>query len=78
MQGIDLFAGEANDRVMFAEEDHEGNQLRSVRFREGDDDWTFIEANEANPRGLAPRELYELLERPGRAHEPGGVRAAVD
>jgi arylsulfatase A-like enzyme len=61
-QGEDLFApsSAASARVMFAEEDHEGNILRSVRFADGDDEWKLIEANARNPRGLPPRELFEL------------------
>jgi arylsulfatase A-like enzyme/uncharacterized membrane protein YbhN (UPF0104 family) len=62
-QGHDLFsvAGtEGAPRRLFAEEDHEGNRLRSVRFRQENEDWKYIEANADNRRGLEPQELYEL------------------
>ena len=45
----------------FAEEDLEGNVLQAVRTRE----WKLITANEGNPRGLAPEELYDLPHDPG-------------
>src|SRR5690349_1128828 len=51
----------------FAEEDLEGNVLQAVRSRT----WKLITANEGNPRGLAPEELYDL------AHDPGEQRNQV-
>jgi len=60
MQGMDLRqrTGELTerDRIVFAEEDHEGNVLTAVRT----EDWKLIRANEDNPRGLAPVELYDM------------------
>jgi len=60
MAGVDLRLG-ADERpqrnqVIFSEEDHEGNVLRSVRTRE----WKYIEANEGNPRGVRELELFEV------------------
>jgi arylsulfatase A-like enzyme len=66
MQGRDLAAlpparRAAPDRLVFAEEDHEGNVLRAVRTRE----WKWIEANAGNPRGLPPEQLFQLEQDPG-------------
>ncbi len=58
--GHDLFNPAGDERVMFSEENHEGNRLRSVRYRQDEEEWKLIEANPGNPRGLDPRELYEL------------------
>ncbi len=57
VQGGDLFQG--NERL-FAEESQEGNVLRAVRQRRGTDELKLITANEGNPRGLAPTELYRV------------------
>jgi arylsulfatase A-like enzyme len=76
MQGIDLAtlpaARAPADRVVFSEENHEGNVLRSVRTKR----WKWIEANAGNPRGLAERELFEVETDPGEQQnvvdrEPG-------
>ena len=60
MQGRDLAVpfAERNEaeRMHYAEEDHEGNVLRAIRTQE----WKLIEANEGNPRGLAPVELFAI------------------
>lgn len=45
---------------VFAEESHEGNVLRAVRTRREGAELKLIEANEGNPRGLLPQELYEV------------------
>jgi arylsulfatase A-like enzyme/uncharacterized membrane protein YbhN (UPF0104 family) len=62
MQGIDLAAkmGSRSDveRMVFAEEDHEGNVLRALRT----DSWKWIQANEGNPRGLPSEALYHMGE----------------
>lgn len=60
MQGIDL-RGDATartpkDRQHFAEEDHEGNVLWSLRT----DEMKLIVANPGNPRGLPEREMFEI------------------
>lgn len=57
MQGGDLFKG--TQRV-YAEEDHEGNRLQSLRERDGQSAHKLIEANPGNPRGLEPVELYRV------------------
>ncbi len=62
VQGGDLFEG--SDQV-WAEEDHEGNLLRSVRIRRGLEAYKLIEANEGNPRGLPERELFRVDMDPG-------------
>ncbi|MFQ5698595.1 MAG: sulfatase-like hydrolase/transferase [Myxococcota bacterium] len=61
MQGDDLLASAPHERAAFAEEDHEGNVLASLRSR----GWKLIRANPGNPRGLAPLELYHVAEDPG-------------
>ena len=65
MQGLDLGTslGSRNerDRMVFAEEDHEGNVLRAIRTEH----WKWIEANEGNPRGLPTLELFEVGKDPG-------------
>lgn len=60
MQGGDLFS--AGRRPVFAEEDHEGNRLVSVRVpgEAGQADYKLVIANEGNPRGLAPTELFDV------------------
>jgi len=45
-----------NDRIVFAEQDFEGNQVHAVR----QGDWKLIKANEGNPRGLDPCAVYDL------------------
>ena len=60
MQGEDLLQGAARERVAFAEEDHEGNVLSSIRTR----GWKLIRANEDNRRGLEAVELYDVARDP--------------
>lgn len=55
-QGRDLFSDTPAPAALFQEEDHEGNILHSIRT----DKWKLILANEGNPRGLAPVELYDM------------------
>lgn len=62
VQGGDVFEG---SDVVYAEESHEGNVLESVRERRGTDEWKLITANEGNPRGLEPVELYRVDRDPG-------------
>jgi arylsulfatase A-like enzyme/uncharacterized membrane protein YbhN (UPF0104 family) len=57
VQGTDAFTG--SDRL-YAEENHEGNVLEAVRERRGLDEFKLILANEGNPRGLEPAELYRV------------------
>jgi arylsulfatase A-like enzyme len=60
MQGVDLALPLAQrpepNRMVFSEEDHEGNVLRAVRT----ETWKYIEANEGNPRGLPTAELFDM------------------
>ena len=77
MQGLDL-AGDLDSRVekdklVFSEEDHEGNVLRSVRTS----DWKFIEANEKNPRGLPTAELFHIAVDAGETRDVRDQNAAV-
>jgi arylsulfatase A-like enzyme len=76
MQGLDLAghlaARSESQRLVFAEENHEGNVLRAVRSER----WKWIEANAGNPRGLPERELFDLTADPGEKQnvaerEPG-------
>jgi arylsulfatase A-like enzyme len=57
VQGVNAFDG--SDRL-YAEENHEGNVLEAVRERRGVDEFKLILANEGNPRGLEPAELYRV------------------
>ena len=69
MQGIDLASDPASrlekDRVLFAEEDHEGNVLRALRTA----DWKWIEANPGNPRGLPTTQLFHVAEDPDETRD---------
>jgi arylsulfatase A-like enzyme len=60
MQGLDLAGdlGRRNEsqRMVFAEENHEGNVLRALRTER----WKWIEAKRGNPRGLPELELFDL------------------
>jgi arylsulfatase A-like enzyme/uncharacterized membrane protein YbhN (UPF0104 family) len=76
MQGLDLAgdlaARSETQRMVFSEENHEGNVLRALRSER----WKWIEANAGNPRGLPERELFDVAADPGeRANlaeqEPG-------
>ncbi len=76
VQGGDLFEG---SELLFAEEDHRGNVLRAIRRCAATEEITLIEANEGNPRGLAPLELYrpssDGAEQDERStHEPDSLR----
>ncbi|HEY8153862.1 MAG TPA: sulfatase-like hydrolase/transferase [Myxococcota bacterium] len=75
MQGIDLATPleqrTAKDRSALSEEDHEGNVLRALRTPV----WKLIEANPGNPRGLAPKELYQVAEDPGETRNRIGEQA---
>jgi arylsulfatase A-like enzyme len=62
---------------VFAEEDHEGNRLMSVRIFEDGVERKLILANEGNPRGLAPEELYAITSDPGEAHNVASSSAEV-
>ncbi|MDB4988465.1 MAG: Choline-sulfatase, partial [Myxococcaceae bacterium] len=57
VQGIDAFRGK---QQTFAEESHEGNVLRATRVSDNGQQWKLIEANEGNPRGLKPSELFRI------------------
>jgi arylsulfatase A-like enzyme/uncharacterized membrane protein YbhN (UPF0104 family) len=72
MQGIDLAtdpeARAEKDRVVFSEEDHEGNVLRALRTST----WKWIEANEGNPRGLPTTQLFQVADDPGETRDRSG------
>lgn len=57
VQGLGLFV---DHESAFAEESHEGNVLQALRMRRGASELKVITANERNPRGLAPVELYRV------------------
>ena len=65
MQGDDLLRGSRGERVVFAEEDHEGNVLEAVRTR----GWKLIRANPDNRRGLRPLELYQVARDPAERND---------
>jgi len=69
MQGIDLVAHAGSrserERMVFAEEDHEGNVLRALRTEH----WKLIEANPGNPRGLPERQLFNVAKDPGETED---------
>jgi arylsulfatase A-like enzyme/uncharacterized membrane protein YbhN (UPF0104 family) len=75
LQGVDLALPAAQrperNRVLFFEEDHEGNVLRGVRA----DGWKLLEANPGNPRGLAPTELFHVDRDPGERSDLATERA---
>jgi arylsulfatase A-like enzyme len=74
LQGVDLALSAQErperNRIVFAEEDHEGNVLRAVRTEE----WKLIEANAGNPRGLAALELFDVEQDPGEQRDLSGER----
>jgi arylsulfatase A-like enzyme len=59
-QGRDLFSASPAPQAVYAEEDHEGNELESVRTA----GWKLIVANAGNPRGLDENALYDLTKDP--------------
>ncbi len=70
-QGVDLLRERVQEPVI-AEEDLEGNRLFSIR----DGKWKLIVANPGNPRGLQPRELYDLAADPGEQQNLAAANAA--
>ncbi|MFP8871962.1 MAG: sulfatase, partial [Myxococcota bacterium] len=64
MQGVDLMqegnTRGAADLEAYAEEDHEGNVVWSLRTKT----MKLIQANEGNPRGLEETELYDMRSDP--------------
>jgi arylsulfatase A-like enzyme len=63
-QGRNLFGGPKPLQAVYAEEDHEGNVLESIRTTQ----WKLVLANEGNPRGLEPVELYNIAADPGETN----------
>ncbi len=57
---------------IFAEEDHQGNVLSSVRMMKDGAALKIIEANEGNPRGVDPLELYDVGADPGEQRDLTG------
>jgi arylsulfatase A-like enzyme len=79
VQGGDLFTG---TDVVYGQESHEGNVLESVRERRGGAETKLITANQGNPRGLEPVELYRVDEDIAEknnvaASDAEGVKAAM-
>jgi len=70
VQGRDLFGAGAAPDAVYAEEDHEGNVLESIRTA----DWKLVVANEGNPRGLEAMELYYLGDDPGESRNLASSR----
>jgi arylsulfatase A-like enzyme len=80
IQGRSLFEGSSE---VYAWENHEGNDLESVRRREGTDEVKLITANPGNPRGLNPVELYRVDFDPGEtenvaADQPDEVESTME
>lgn len=77
MQGLDLAMDlgqrPETERMVFAEEDHEGNVLRAIRTR----DWKWIEANEGNPRGLAELEVFDMTRDPAETRSVADRQRAI-
>jgi len=72
MQGTPSPGNDAR-RPIFAETDHQGNVLTSIRWVEGGAELKLIRANAGNPRGLEPLELYEMAGDPGEAKSLAGT-----
>ncbi|MEE8312516.1 MAG: sulfatase [Candidatus Binatia bacterium] len=70
VQGRDLFGTGGAPDAVYAEEDHEGNVLESIRTA----DWKLVVANEGNPRGLEMMELYYLGDDPGETRNLASSR----
>jgi len=62
------------DRTVVSEEDFEGNVLASMREK----GFKYLRANQGNPRGLPPEELYDVVGDPGEQHGILGSTEAVD
>ncbi len=60
------------DRLVFAETNLESNDLSTVRAA----GWKIITANEGNPRGLEPREMYAVSADPGEEKNLVGIEVA--
>ena len=56
MSGENVLLGPRRERVVYAEENHEGNVLQAIRTG----GFKLIHANADNPRGLAELELYDV------------------
>lgn len=74
-RGVDLFVDDGAPRAMFAEENHEGNRLHSLRYQRDGEEWKYIHANPGNPRGLAEQELYDVRADPGERRNRAGDEA---
>ena len=53
----------------YAHNDFEGNLQQAIRSRER----ALIQANEDNPRGVEPVELYDMISDPGQQHNLAGI-----
>ena len=62
-EGRDLLADTPNPSHVYAQEDHQGNQLEAIRETTGDQH-KLILANPDNPRGLPTQELFGLSNDP--------------
>ncbi len=71
MQGVPAPEGRT---PVFSEEDHQGNVLTSIRRVDGGEELKLIRANEGNPRGLQPLELYRTDIDPGERSDLAGER----
>lgn len=66
VEGIQGGLLDHGSEAVFAEENHEGNILQSIRqLDESGSVYKWLRANEGNPRGLATEELFEMKSDPG-------------
>ncbi|MFQ5477335.1 MAG: sulfatase [Candidatus Binatia bacterium] len=70
-QGRDLFGSVTAPELVYLQEDHEGNVLEAVRGAR----WKLVTANDGNPRGLQPLELYDLRRDPGERENLASTEA---
>jgi arylsulfatase A-like enzyme len=72
-QGRNLFSDAPAPEALYQEQHHEGSVLRSIRTAK----WKLIVANENNPRGLAPVELYDMQADPKETKNVAADQADV-
>jgi len=65
--------GDDARRPIFAETDHQGNALTSIRWVDSGAELKLIRANAGNPRGLEPLALYEIDGDPGESKNLAGA-----
>jgi arylsulfatase A-like enzyme len=75
-QGADLF--EARDGPIFAEQQHVGNDLQALVYKNGaGQTWKVIACDEDNPRGLSARSLFNLSDDPAETDDLAAEQGAA-